>query len=118
MSFHISRTTLPSAVPLVVPARKAASQRHDTHLQAFALYSGDLQGGQAQGLFSFIRPDMPPLVEEEQRQKAKFVVVPQTAAKPSATNFSPSVASASPRFRSALEQVSYYTNQSQFKAKK
>lgn len=90
-------------VPLL--SQKASKQRHN----AFSLFASDYQV--PRGPFSFIRPDVPSSLHSEAEPSIK---APKAAVEQSVDfNATKPV----PRFRSALEQVSYLTNESAMKQK-
>ena len=107
-------------MPLAPGPHGAASRGHQ-QASAFSLFAGEPapQGPFSiwpgpdpapQGPFSFIRPDLPP-VEGERAVRAR--AAPAAAVQQQDQSFSGQLsAGGKQRFRSALEQVSYLTNQS------
>ena len=108
-------------MPLAPGPHGAASRGHQQAKSAFSLFAGEpaAQGPFSlwpgpdpapQGPFSFIRPDLPP-VEGERAAPAR--AAPAAAVQQQDQSFSGKLSSGGKqRFRSALEQVSYLTNQS------
>ena len=108
MGFRLfNKPSTPSQTPLT-PAFGGARtpQRLGQQSGAFSLNAGDLQ--QPINIFSqFVHPDVPAERKAQQPRQTPVVVV-----KPNddEDNFQSKVGK--PRFRSALEQVSYLTNES------
>ena len=108
MGFRLfKKTALPQTpvAPALGSLGARAPQRLQQHVGALSLNSDDMQ---PQGFFSaFIQPDVP----ADRKVQAPRPAVPITVVKPDDDETDFQTKLGKPRFRSALEQVSYLTNE-------
>jgi len=106
----VHRVAIQPAQTPITPALGARTPQRLQQAKAFSLYSGEPQ---PQGPFSFLHPEIP--VEgkpEKQRSRVASFAKP---AEEEQRDFQ--TTPGQPRFRSALEQVSYFTNESAMRQK-
>lgn len=109
--FRIHKTTPQTPlVPILGGGRHPLRHTTEAAALSFQQYSG-----QPQGPFSFIQPDVP--ADAKQAEKPRPVLPESFMNKPTEVEDFQESAAGKPRFRSALEQVSYYTNESAMRRK-
>ena len=111
--FNLRIGKQPTQTPLV-PALGARVAARLQHSAAFTLYSGEPQ---PQGPFSFLANVANTIEEKKEEMKPRSRTAPIAFTKPEEQQQHFTAAPGTPRFRSALEQVSYLTNESAMRKK-